>query len=392
MKIMSINAGSSSLKFSLFNMNTKEVIASGYFERVGIPNSFYTIKYNGDKIREEVEMPNHTIAVEVMLEKLIALNIIESLDEIDGVGHRVVHGSDKYNRPVIINDEILEDIRKYSDFAPLHNPANVLGIEAMRNALPEVKMVAVFDTAFHQTMEKVNYLYPVPYEWYTKYGVRKFGFHGTSHSYITKKITEILGNENIKVIICHIGSGASISAVKNGKCINTTMGFTPLAGVMMGTRSGDIDPSIIPYIMEKEGLNASEVVDILNKKSGLLGMSQLSSDCRDIEIAINENNEQAKITLEKYVKTIVNYISSYYVELEGVDAICLTAGVGENAILVRKMIIDKLACLGIKLDEEKNNVRGEIAEISSEDSKVKVYVIPTDEELMIAENTHSLIK
>ncbi|MDD3241462.1 MAG: acetate kinase [Bacilli bacterium] len=392
MKIMSINAGSSSLKFSLFDMNTKEVIASGYFERVGIPNSFYTIKYNGDKIREEVEMPNHTVAVEVMLEKLIALNIIDSLDEIDGVGHRVVHGSDKYNRSVVITDDIIEDIRKFSDFAPLHNPANVLGIEAIKKALPEVKMVAVFDTAFHQTMEKVNYLYPVPYEWYTNYGVRKFGFHGTSHAYITKKISEILGTEDLKAIICHIGSGASISAVKNGKCVNTTMGFTPLAGVMMGTRSGDIDPSIIPYIMEKEGLNASEVIDILNKKSGLLGMSQLSSDCRDIENAINENNEQAKITLEKYVRTIVNYISSYYVELEGADVICLTAGVGENAVLVRKMIVDKLACLGITLDEEKNNVRGEIREISKKDSKVKVYVVPTDEELMIAENTLSLIK
>ncbi len=392
MKIISINAGSSSLKFSLFNMDTKEVIASGYFERVGIPESFYTIKYNGEKIKEEIELPNHTVAVEVMLDRLISLGIINSLDEIEGVGHRAVHGCDKYNKSVVITDEVIEDIKKFSDLAPLHNPANILGIEAVKKALPNVPMVAVFDTAFHQTMDKANYLYSVPYEWYTKYAVRKYGFHGTSHCFIAKEAVKVLNNENAKLIICHIGSGGSISAVKDGKCIDTTMGFTPLAGITMGTRSGDIDSSIIPYIMEKEGLNASEVVDILNKKSGLLGLSQLSSDCRDIENAIAEGNEQAKLALEKYVRSIVNYIASYYVELEGADAIILTAGVGENGPLVRKMIVEKLACLGIKLNEENNKLRGETVKISTDDSKVAVYVIPTNEELMIAEDTLNLIR
>ena len=392
MKIISINAGSSSLKFSLFNMDTKEVIASGYFERVGIPESFYTIKYNGEKIKEEIELPNHTVAVEVMLDRLISLGIINSLDEIEGVGHRAVHGCYKYNKSVVITDEVIEDIKKFSDLAPLHNPANILGIEAVKKALPNVPMVAVFDTAFHQTMDKANYLYSVPYEWYTKYAVRKYGFHGTSHCFIAKEAVKVLNNENAKLIICHIGSGGSISAVKDGKCIDTTMGFTPLAGITMGTRSGDIDSSIIPYIMEKEGLNASEVVDILNKKSGLLGLSQLSSDCRDIENAIAEGNEQAKLALEKYVRSIVNYIASYYVELEGADAIILTAGVGENGPLVRKMIVEKLACLGIKLNEENNKLRGETVKISTDDSKVAVYVIPTNEELMIAEDTLNLIR
>ena len=392
MKIISINAGSSSLKFSLFDMDKKECIASGYFERVTLDGSFYTIKYNGEKIREEVDMPNHTVAVEVLLNRLVSIGIVSSLDEIDGVGHRLVHGGDKYDKSVIITDEVVEDLVKYSELAPLHNPANILGIEAMKKALPNVPMVGVFDTAFHQTMDRVQYLYPVPYEWYTKYGVRKYGFHGTSHCYISKQIPRLLGKDSYKAIICHLGSGASLSAVKDGKCIDTTMGFTPLAGVMMGTRSGDIDPSIIPFIMQKEDKTIDEVMNDLNKKSGFLGMSQLSSDCRDIEDGIEAGNDLCSLAFEKYMQCVVNYIAAYYVELGGCDIICFTAGLGENGPKVRSRIIEKLACLGIKLDVEKNNTRGEEIEISTVDSSVKVFVVPTNEELMIAEDTLALIQ
>ncbi len=392
MKIISINAGSSSLKFSLFDMDKKELIASGYFERVTLDGSFYTIKYNGEKIREEVAMPNHTVAVEVLLDRLVSIGIVNSLDEIGGVGHRLVHGGDKYNHSVMITDEVMADLEKYSELAPLHNPANILGIEAMKKALPNVPMVGVFDTAFHQTMDRVQYLYPVPYEWYTKYGVRKYGFHGTSHCYISKQIPRLLGKDEYKAIICHLGSGASLSAVKNGKCIDTTMGFTPLAGVMMGTRSGDIDPSIIPFIMQKENKSIDEVMNDLNKKSGFLGMSEYSSDCRDIESGMAEGNDLCKLAFEKYMQCVVNYIASYYVELGGCDIICFTAGLGENGPAVRSRIIEKLACLGIKLDIEKNNTRGEEVEISSSDSSVKVFVVPTNEELMIAEDTLALIQ
>ena len=392
MKIISINAGSSSLKFSLFDMGKKECIASGYFERVTLDGSFYTIKYNGEKIKEEVDMPNHTVAVEILLSRLLSIGIVSSLDEIEGVGHRLVHGGDTYDHSVMITDEVIDDLRKYSELAPLHNPANILGIEAMRKALPNVPMVGVFDTAFHQTMDKVQYLYPVPYEWYTKYGVRKYGFHGTSHCFISKQIPRLLGRDNYKAIICHLGSGASLSAVKDGKCVDTTMGFTPLAGVMMGTRSGDIDPSIIPYIMQKCDKSIDEVMNDLNKKSGFLGMSEYSSDCRDIEDGMAKGNELCSLAFEKYMQCVVNYIASYYVELGGCDIICFTAGLGENGPAVRSRIIEKLACLGIKLDLEKNNTRGEEKEISSDDSSVKVFVVPTNEELMIAEDTLAVIE
>ena len=391
MKIISINAGSSSLKFSLFEMATKECIASGYFERVGLDGSFYTIKYNGEKIREEVEMPNHTVAVEVLLDRLISIGIIKDLKEIDGVGHRLVHGADKYNKSVIITDEVVEDLKKYSELAPLHNPANILGIEAVKKALPNVPMVGVFDTAFHQTMEPVQYIYPVPYEWYTKYGVRKYGFHGTSHCYISKQIPRILGRDNYKAIICHLGSGGSLSAVKDGKCVDTTMGFTPLAGIMMGTRSGDIDPSIIPFIMQKEDKTVDEVINDLNKKSGFLGVSGGASDFRDIYAGVVEGKDRYKLAFDKYVQTVVNYIAQYYVELGGCDIICFTAGLGENASEARLAIMEKLLCLGVKVDLEKNQVRGEEIQVSSNDSSILCYVIPTNEELMIAEDTLSLI-
>ena len=391
MKIMSINAGSSSLKFSLFEMNTKGCIASGYFERVGLDGSFYTIKYNGEKIREEVAMPNHTVAVEVLLERLISIGIISSLDEIDGIGHRLVHGGDKYKTSVMITDEVVEDLRKYSDLAPLHNPANILGIEAVRKALPNVPMVGVFDTAFHQTMEKKEYIYPVPYEWYTNYGVRKYGFHGTSHCYISKQIPRILGRDTYKAIICHLGSGGSISAVKDGKCVDTTMGFTPLAGIMMGTRSGDIDSSIIPYIMNKCNMTVDEVMNDLNKKSGFLGISGVGSDFRDIYAGVVAGNERCKLAFDKYVKTVVNYIAQYYVELGGCDILCFTAGLGENASEARLAIMEKLACLGVKVDLEKNQIRGEEVKLTTDDSSIICYSIPTNEELMIALDTLSLI-
>lgn len=390
MKIMSVNAGSSSLKFSLFDMDKSLCIASGYFERVGLEGSFYTIKYNGEKIKEEVELPNHTVAVEVMLDRLITLGIIKDLEEIDGIGHRIVHGY-TYDHSVIITDKVIEDIKSYADFAPLHNPAHILGIEACKKALPNVPMVAVFDTAYHQTMKEENYIYPVPYNWYTDYGVRKYGAHGTSHKYIAGRLSEILNTKNYKAIICHLGSGCSLSAVKDGICVDTSMGFTPLAGVMMGTRSGDIDPSIIPYIMEKEGLNAKEVVDMLNKKSGLLGVSMKYSDYRDIRNAIDEGDEQAILANKIFVNTVVKYIANYYVELEGIDALVFTAGLGENSSPARHDIISKLKVLGISIDEEKNKTTGEEIELTSKDSKVRVFAIPTNEELMIAKETLSLI-
>lgn len=390
MKIMSVNAGSSSLKFSLFDMDKSNCIASGYFERVGLDASFYTIKYNGEKIREEVELPNHTVAVEVMLDRLITLGIIKDLDEIDGIGHRIVHGY-TYDHSVVITDKVIEDIKSYADFAPLHNPAHILGIEACKKALPNVPMVAVFDTAYHQTMPKENYIYPVPYNWYEDYGVRKYGAHGTSHKYIAERLSEVLKTKNYKAIVCHLGSGCSLSAIKDGVCQDTSMGFTPLAGVMMGTRSGDIDPSIIPYIMEKEGLNAKEVVDMLNKKSGLLGVSRKYSDYRDIRNAISEGDEQAILANKIFVNTVVKYIANYYVELEGIDALVFTAGLGENSSPARHDIISKLKVLGITIDEEKNKTTGEEIELTGKDSKVRVFAIPTNEELMIAKETLNLI-
>ena len=394
MKIISINAGSSSLKFSLFDMDDKKVIASGLFERIGIDGSSYTIKYNGEKIKTEAELATHTEAVKILLDKLVSLNIIKSLDEIDGVGHRLVHGKDKYKESCLITDEVVNDLIAFKDFAPLHNPANVLGIQAFKEVLPDVPMVGVFDTAFHQTMDEESYLYPVPYSWYKEHGVRKYGFHGTSHRYIAKTISEKLGRDDLRIISCHVGNGGSITAIKDGKCVDTSMGFTPLAGIMMGTRSGDVDPSIITYIMEQEGLNAKEVIDILNKKSGLLGLSEISSDMRDIVSAMENDDEQgekARRAFLKYTRTVTNYIAQYYVLLGGADVICFTAGLGENSEPFRKKVCENLACLGVKLDAEANKVMGEFKKISSDDSTIPVYVVPTDEELMIALDTLKLI-
>ena len=391
MKIISINAGSSSLKFSLFNMEDESVISSGVFERIGIDGSIYTIKYNGEKIQQEIEMVNHTDAVKILLEKLVDLGIIQSLDEISGVGHRIVHGGSKYIDSVFVDDQVIEDIENLKEFAPLHNPAHLLGINAFREVLPDVPMVVVFDTAFHQTMDEISYLYSVPYSWFEDYQVRKYGFHGTSHKYISEAYSEIVGKDEYKIISCHIGNGGSITAIKDGKCVDTSMGFTPLAGIMMGSRSGDIDPSIVPYVMEKEGKNASEIIDDLNKKSGLLGLSQVSSDMRDIIDKCEEGDYKALIARDKYVRRVVDYIAQYYVLLDGVDAIIFTAGVGENNIPVRRLICEKLACLGVKIDLDINNIVGEQVKISTDDSSIDVYVIPTDEELMIARDTLRLI-
>ncbi len=391
MKIMSVNAGSSSLKFSLFEMDNHEVLASGYFERVGLDGGFYTIKYQGEKIREEIDLPTVGVAVEILLERLISLNILHSLDEISGIGHRVVSGGEKYNQSVLITEQVIEDLIALKDLAPLHNPAGVAAIRAFQEVLPDVPMVAVFDTAFHQSMAKDRYLYPIPYELYEKYGVRKYGFHGTSYRYVHKKLSEELGKDDLKMIICHLGSGASIAAIKDGKCVDTSMGFTPLSGIMMGTRSGDIDPSIIPFVMEKEGLNAKEVIDILNKKSGFLGVSGKYSDHRDIEKAMSEGDERSTLANEMYINTVVKYIASYYVALDGCDVLAFTAGVGENAIEARRDIVQRLGCLGIQIDQEKNAVRGEFRKISSDDSKVAIYIVPTNEELMIAEDTSKFV-
>ena len=391
MKIMSINAGSSSLKFSLFDMSTEEVLISGNFERIGIEGGTYTLKYKGEKIIVEQELDSHSTAVKILLDKLIELQVISTLEEIEGVGHRIVHGGDKYTESVMVTDEVVDDIIKFSDFAPLHNPAHAICIKAFREVLPKTPMVVVFDTAYHQTIEKARFLYPVPYSWYENYHIRKYGAHGTSHRYIAETLKNELGRENLDIISCHLGNGGSVTAIKDEKCVDTSMGFTPHAGIMMGTRSGDIDVSIVPYIMEKEGKSASEIMNDLNKKSGFLGISGISSDSRDIQNGIKEGNERCILAEEMYINSVVKYIAQYYVLLGHVDVIAFTAGIGENSPETRAAIIEKLAPLGIKLDLEKNNVRGEFRKISSEDSSVEVYLVPTNEELMIARDTLNII-
>lgn len=391
MKILSVNAGSSSLKFQLYEMPEEKVLISGVFERIGIGNSFYTIKLNGEKNKKEVELKDHKDAFNILVQELIDNKVIASCDEIKAVGHRTVQGGEKYDHTVVIDESVIADMEKYASLAPLHNPAGIVGIRASQEVFPEALQTAVFDTAFHATMKEVNYIYPVPYEWYTEYGVRKYGMHGTSHRYVSRRVNEILGREDTRVITCHIGNGASISAVVNGKCIDTSMGLTPNAGVMMGSRCGDIDCSIVPYIMEQTGMSAKEVDNALNKKSGLLGVSGVSSDSRDVEDGCNAGNERCILAQDMYVRRVINYISMYYVEMGGADAIVFTAGLGENSITTRKQIIEGLSALGIKLDENANNCRGKEVLISSKDSSVACYVIPTDEELMIARDTYELV-
>ncbi|MDY6015599.1 MAG: acetate kinase [Bacilli bacterium] len=392
MKIMSINAGSSSLKFSLFNMDTKEVLLSGLFERIGIEGSCYTLEYGEYKIKNEALMETHLDAVKILMDKLLELKIVNSLEEIDGIGHRIVHGGAIYKESVVVTDKVLDDIIALSDLAPLHNPAHAMCIKAFREVLPNTPMVVVFDTAFHQTIEKDRFLYPVPYNWYTDYQVRKYGAHGTSHRYVAKKLQEELGRDDLNIISCHLGNGGSITAISCGKCVDTSMGFTPHAGIMMGTRSGDIDVSMVPYVMEKEGKSAGEIMNDLNKKSGFLGISGLSSDSRDIEDGIKEGNERCILAQKMFVNSVIKYIAQYYVLLGHVDVIAFTAGIGEKSISTRSDIIERLAPLGIEIDPEENNVRGKFKKISSKKSSVDIYVVPTNEELMIAEDTLNLIK
>ena len=392
MKILSVNAGSSSLKFTLFDMPEEKELISGVFERIGIDSSFYTIKFNGEKIKKEVELKDHKAAFELLVKELIDNKIVESLEEIKGIGHRIVQGGAYFDKTVLATEDNISIVEKLSSLAPLHNPAAVVGIRAAQSVFPNATETLVFDTAFHQTMEEEVYLYPVPYEWYTKYAVRRYGAHGTSHKYVSMRANEILGNEEARLITCHIGNGASISAVKAGKCVETSMGLTPNAGLMMGTRCGDIDATILPYIMEETGLTPKEMDTALNKQSGLLGISGVSSDSRDIEDGIKAGDERCILAQKMYVKRIVDFIAKYYVELGGCDAIIFTAGVGENSISTRMEVMEKLACLGVKPDIERNNVRGKETLISADNSKIPVYIIPTNEELMIATDTYNLAK
>lgn len=391
MKILSVNAGSSSLKFTGFEMPEEKVLISGVFERIGIENSFYTIKINGEKIKKEVDLPNHTVAFKLLIQELIDNNIVESLDEIKGVGHRVVQGGTYFDKTVVIDDEVKAKIDELSSLAPLHNPAAITGISAAMEVMPNAIHTAVFDTAFHQTMKESEYLYAVPYSWYEDFKIRKYGAHGTSHKYVSLRMNEILGRTDTKLITCHIGNGASISAIKNGECVDTSMGLTPNAGLIMGTRCGDMDATVVTYAMEKLGVTPKEMDTILNKQSGVLALSGVSSDSRDIEDGINAGNVRCILAQEMYVKRVVEYISKYYVLLGGCDAIIFTAGIGENSILTRKQILEKLAVLGIKVDTEANEVRGVERKITTDDSKISAYIIPTNEELMIARDTLALI-
>jgi len=392
MKILAVNAGSSSLKFQMYEMPEEKVLISGVFERIGIENSFYTVKINGEKIKKEVELKDHKAAFEILVQELIDNKVVESLEEIKGIGHRVAQGGDYFDKTVVIDEKVVEQIDELSVIAPLHNPASITGIKAAQEVVPNAVQTAVFDTAFHQTIDEVNYLYAVPYEWYTNYKIRKYGFHGTSHKYVTLRANQILGRINTKLITCHIGNGASVSAVLNGECINTSMGLTPNAGLIMGSRSGDIDATIIPYIMEKTGMSAKEIDTILNKQSGLLGISGVSSDSRDIEDGINLGNERCLLVQKMYVRRIIDYIAKYYVELGGADAIIFTAGVGENSAATRREVLDGLKVLGVEVDEEANSNRGKEIMITKPTSKIPCYVIPTDEELMIARDTYNLTK
>lgn len=391
MIILSINAGSSSLKFTGFDMPSEKVLISGVFERIGIDGSFYTIKVNGEKIKKEVPLKSHEDAVKILTEELINYNIVKDLSEIKGVGHRVVHGGDKYADSTIINKHVTDTIRELFHLSPLHNPANLMGIEAFQEYIPEAPNVAVFDTGFPQSMPEESYTYAIPYEWTKKYGARKYGFHGISHEYLTETMKKELGKEDINLITCHLGNGSSIFAIKDGKCFDTSLGFSTNSGLVMGTRCGDIDAFLIPYIMRETGKSLDEVVNILNKESGLLGVSGVSSDSRDVEDGIKAGNERCILAQKLFVNRVVGYIAKLWCELQDVDAICFAGGIGENSIMTRKQIIDKLAPLGITLDEEANDIRGEFRLITKEGSKIPCYIVPTDEELMIARDTYRLI-
>lgn len=394
MKILVVNCGSSSLKFQLIDSETEEVAASGLCERIGLDGALI-YKVNGDKIKQEIDLPDHEVAIKKVLDTLLdkEIGVLTSLDEIGAIGHRMVHGGEKFSSSVIINEEIIKQIETCNDLAPLHNPANLLGVRACQEVMPGVPNVVVFDTAFHQTMPSKAYLYALPKEYYEKYGVRRYGFHGTSHSFVSKRLAELAGLDinNSRMIICHIGSGASISAIKDGKSVDTSMGMTPLEGLMMGTRSGDMDPAIIEFICQKENITVQEMTTILNKKSGALGLSGLSNDYRDLVEAAQGGNQDAINALDVMVYRVIKYIGAYYMALGGVDAIALTAGVGENNLELRAKIVEGLAAIGIKLDVETNAVRGDERKISTDDSAAQVWVVPTNEELAIARETARLV-
>ena len=398
MNILVINCGSSSLKSQLIDSETEKCIAKGLCERIGIEGSQITYTPDGGETEQTVTpMPDHTEAIRLVLEALTneKTGVVKSLDEIRAVGHRIVHGGEKFAASTIITDEVMKAIEECNDLAPLHNPANLIGINACKKLMPTTPMVAVFDTAFHQTMPEEAYMYGLPYEYYEKYKIRRYGFHGTSHSYVSKKTAEVLGKkyEDLKIIVCRLGNGASVSAVKNGKCVDTSMGLTPLEGLIMGTRSGDIDPAIMEFIAHKEGKNIDEIMTVLNKKSGVYGLSNnLSSDFRDLEAGYNNGDAHCIRTMNTYCYRVAKYIGSYVAAMNGVDVICFTAGIGENAPLVRSLVCEHLGFLGVSIDEEANHKRGEEIAISTPDSKTTVMVIPTNEELAIARETVSLVK
>ncbi|MBE6137362.1 MAG: acetate kinase [Erysipelotrichaceae bacterium] len=393
-KIMAVNAGSSSIKFQLLEMPAETVITSGVMERIGLAEGIFTIKYDGKKEETNPVLPTHAEGVQLLLDTLIDKGIVKSLDEITGVGHRVVQGGEFFQDSSLITEDVINKIQDLADLAPLHNPAHIIGIRAFQKALPNVPQVAVFDTVFHQTMSKEAYMYATPYEWYEKYGIRKYGAHGTSHQYVSQRAAELIGKplKDTKTIVCHLGNGASICAVDGGKSVDTSMGLTPLEGIPMGTRSGILDPTVVSYICEKEGKSAAEVVNILNKKSGYLGMSGRSNDARDVTAGMNDGDHRCKLTFDVQAKRIVDYVAAYYVYMGGCDVIAFTAGMGENLKHLRANVINRLGVLGVKLDEKLNDTFSDERIISTPDSKIKVYIIPTNEEVMIARDTVRVAK
>ena len=395
MKILVLNCGSSSLKYQLIDMENEGVLAKGTYERIG-EQSFVTHKVNGEKVRFDHPVKNHKEAIDFMIELLLdkKYNTIKSLDEIDGIGHRVAQGADLFNSSVIIDEEVINKIAKCAELAPIHNKASITGIRASMEAMPGKPNVAVFDTVFHQTIPEERYIYPVPYKFYEKYGIRKYGFHGTSHKYVSRRVAKLLGKpeEDLKTIVCHLGQGASLCAVKGGKSVDTTMGVTPLGGIPMCARSGDLDPSVVTYLMQKENINPTEMERILNKESGILALSGVSADFRDIEAEAAKGNKRAELAINAYAYKVAQYIAQYIVSLDGLDVIVFTAGIGENQFNARRKICENLKCFGVEIDEEKNNEFRDEGKISKDSSKVEVWVVPTNEELMIAKDTEDLIK
>ena len=396
MKVLVINCGSSSLKYQLIDMENEQVLAKGNYERIGQKNSFVTHKVAGEKYVIEHPVSSHKEAFEIMLEQLQHKDygVIKDLNEINAIGHRIPHGTDIFDKSVLITDEVIAEIEKTTELAPIHNPPTINGIKACKEIMPGKPMVAVFDTAFHHTISKERYIYPVPYKYYEKYKMRKYGFHGTSHRYVSSRVAELIGKkkEELKTVVCHLGQGASLCAVLNGESVDTSMGFTPVAGIPMCARSGDLDPSIVTFLMRKEGLTPDEIDTILNKESGVLGISGISPDFRDIEKAADEGNERAVLARKSYCYLVAQYIAKYGVSMNGIDVIAFTAGIGENQINIRKMICENLEWLGVKIDLEKNNCRGEEVEISTPDSKIKVWIVPTNEELVIARDTKQIVE